>query len=190
MSLNTRLALVALVALGLAPLWLPLLPFVWIWRRADRRRGRSAGFQALGWQQARTLAAHAEATMPQPPSSSFDDVARAADAYLAAVDSPRHWRTMLLVTMLEFAPLLRGHRPLSRLPVAARRQFLERYMTTTGGLLGIAALARQLVRMGYYTLPDVAAALGFQTMGERALARRSQPRAKTPPAPASQKVAG
>ena len=33
--------------------------------------------------------------------------------------------------------------------------------------LAVPSLARQLVRMGYYTAPDIAAQLGFRTMRDR-----------------------
>ena len=53
------------------------------------------------------------------------------------------------------------------MPLARRRKFVERHLATTKGLLAIPSLARQLVRMGYYTDAGVAASLGFRTMRER-----------------------
>jgi hypothetical protein len=72
-----------------------------------------------------------------------------------------------VLVLLEFSPCLRLQAPLSRLPLAKRRRFLERHLATTKGLLAVPALARQLIRMGYYTDPGIAQRLGFRTMKQR-----------------------
>jgi hypothetical protein len=167
MSLNARIGLAAGIALLLAPLWLPLLPFVLGWHRRQVRRARQQGLRALDASQARTIACIAEATMPIPPPNGWMAVACNVDRYLAAVRSPRRWRTMLLLTLLEWAPLLRLRPPMSLQPTTKRRAFLEAHMATTHGLLAIPALARQLVRMGYYADADIAQRLGFRTMRQR-----------------------
>lgn len=167
MSLNARIALAAAIALLLAPLWLPAVPWLLAWRRRQVLRGRELGYAWLDARQAATIAAHAEATMPPLPSGDWAKVAHNVDRYLAGVQSPRRWRIGALLTLLEFAPLLRRAEPLSRMPVDVRREFLERHMATTRGMLAIPALARQLVRMGYYTDAEVAARLGFLTMSQR-----------------------
>ncbi|MGC6489188.1 MAG: hypothetical protein ACON4Z_16195 [Planctomycetota bacterium] len=167
MSLNGRIALVACVALLAAPVWLPLSPLGFLWWRRLRRDARAQGLQVLNALQARAVVAHAEASLPSPPPGGWFEVARNVDRYLAAVDSPRHWRSHAVLVALELAPLLRLRAPLSKLPLAARRAFLERHLATTRGLLAIPALARQLVRMGYYTDPEVATDLGFRTVRER-----------------------
>lgn len=167
MSLNARVALAAAIALLLAPVWLPALPWLLAWRRRQVQRGRELGYAWLDARQAESIAAYAEATLPPLPSGEWAKVAHNVDRYLAGVHSPRRWRIGALLTLLEFAPLLRRGRPLSRMPVDVRREFLERHMATTRGILAIPALARQLVRMGYYTDPEVAARLGFRTMAQR-----------------------
>ena len=167
MSLNGRIAVVAVFALLAAPLWLPLSPVGYLWWRRLRRQGRERGLHVLNALQANAIAAHAEASLPEPPAAGWPVVARNVDRYLAAIDSPRRWRSLVVLTGLEFAPCLRLQRPLSKLPLARRKKFLERHLTTTSGLLAIAALARQLIRMGYYTNADVAARIGFRTMHER-----------------------
>ena len=186
MSLNGRIALVAIAALLLTPIWLPLLPFGVIWWRSERQRGRAQGLHVLNAVHARAITAHAEATLPQPPERGWSAVAHNVDRYLAATDSPRRWRTLAVLVSLEFCPLLRLRPPLSRLPIAARRQFVERHLSTTRGLLAIPALARQLIRMGYYTEPDVAQKLGFLTMRER----RQGPVAAVHAAAAARKAVG
>lgn len=175
MSLNARVAVAAVVALLASPLWLPLTPWLWWSRRRDQRAGIAAGYRTLSARQALTIAAHAEATLPTPPPGGWQQVARNVDAYLAAVRSPRHWRTMVLLTLLEHAPRLRGKAPLSRLPLPQRTTFLERHMATTHGLLAIPALIRQLVRMGYYTDARIAKGLGFVPVAERRVPTRHRP---------------
>ena len=167
MSLNGRIALAAVVAVMVAPLWLPLLPIAWLRWRHLRTRARSMGFLTLNLLQARAIAAHAEASLPEPPPQGWLQVAHNVDRYLAKIDSPRHWRSKAVLVALEYAPLLRLYRPLSMLPLAKRRTFLERHLTTTKGLLAIPALARQLIRMGYYTDATIAHNLGFRTMRQR-----------------------
>lgn len=167
LSLNARIGLAAAGALLAAPLWLPLLPFAVVWWRRDRQNGRDAGLQVLHQSHARAIAAQAEATLPTPPAAGWDAVAANVDRYLAQLRSPRRWRTVAVLTLLEFAPCVALQAPLSRLPVAARRRFLDRHLSTTTGFGAIPSLARQLVRMGYYTDDGVAASLGFRTMRER-----------------------
>lgn len=178
MSLNARIALVALLALAASPLWLPVLPWlVWCWRR-DVRTARANGYRCLSTSMARTLIAHAEVSTPFPPAAGYEQVARNVDAYLAAVRSPRHWRTLVVLLALDFAPWLRGHARLSRLAPLERRRFLDRHMRTTRGLLGIPALARQLVRIGYYGDADVAARIGFVPVGRRGRSASEAPAAR------------
>lgn len=167
MSMNGRIALVAMVALLASPVWLLLSPFLWLWWRRLRSQGRAKGLRVLNMLQARAIVAHAEATLPTPPADGWFAVARNIDRYMATVDSPRLWRSHAVLVALEFAPCLRLGAPLSRLPLAKRRAFLERHLATTKGLLAIPALARQLIRMGYYTDAGIAESLGFRTMRQR-----------------------
>jgi len=167
MSLNGRIALAATVALLASPVWLPLAPPGWLWWRRLRTQARDQGLQALNMLQARAIVAHAEATLPTPPADGWFVVARNIDRYLAKVESPRKWRSHAVLVALEFAPCLRLYAPLSRLPLEKRRLFLERHLATTKGLLAIPALARQLIRMGYYTDAGVAERIGFFTMRQR-----------------------
>jgi len=167
MSLNGRIAWASVVALVTAPVWLLLLPAGILWWRRLRKQARAKGLRTLNMLEARAVVAHAEATLPTPPRGGWFVVARNIDRYLAAVDSPRSWRSHAVLVCLEFAPCLRLRAPLSRLNLADRRNFLERHLATTTGLLAIPALARQLIRMGYYQDAEIAESLGFRTMQQR-----------------------
>ena len=180
MSLNGRIALVAVLALLALPLWLPLLPIGIIWWRRAERQARAAGLLVLNMIQARAVVAHAEASLPTPPHGGWFTVARNVDRYLATVNSPRHWRSHAVLIALEFCPCLRLRAPLSRLPLAKRRAFLERHLATTKGLLAIPALARQLIRMGYYSDPGIAAGLGFRSMQQRRGTTRGHAKSAAP----------
>lgn len=167
MSLNGRIALVAAAALLTCPVWIWCTPVALIRWRQSARAARAAGLHSLTMLQARAIVAHAEASLVTPPPDGWFVVARNVDRYLTAVDSPRHWRSHAVLVALEFAPLLRLQRPLSRLPLDARRAFLSGPLATTRGLLAIPSLARQLIRMGYYADPAVAARIGFRPFTQR-----------------------
>jgi hypothetical protein len=189
MSLNTRIAVASLLALLTMPLWLPLLPFAVWWLRQQSRLGKAAGFACLPRCLADTLAACAAATQATAPPGGWQRVARNVDQYLAAVRSPRHWRTFAMLLLLEFSPCLRLRRPLSRMAPADCRRWIDARLSTTRGLLAVPALARQLVRMGYYADREVAAALSFRRMRERARVARIGQGAAPPARPAA-RVAG
>lgn len=174
MSLNGRIALVAVFALLALPLWLPVSPLVYLWWRKNHKRARERGLRVLNMVQANAIVAHAEASLPIPPDDGWFAVAKNVDRYLALVHSPRHWRSHAVLVALEFAPCLRFQAPLSRLPLPKRRAFLERHLATTKGLLAIPALSRQLIRMGYYTDAGIAQQLGFRTMVQRRSGSRSE----------------
>jgi hypothetical protein len=167
MSLNARIGLLAIAAVATLPLWLWFAPFLLLAGRRSRREGRARGLHVLTANQARTIAAQAEASLPVAPSEGWAVVARNVDRYLAAVDSPRRWRTLALLTLLEWSPLLRLQAPLSRSPVPRRRAFLERHLATTHGLMALPSLARQLVRIGYYADAGISTAIGFRSMAKR-----------------------
>lgn len=173
MSLNTRVGLVLLLVVAAAPLWVPVSPALIWWLARERRAGRALGLTTLPRCLASAVAGYAEATMAEPPPGGWQQVARNVDAYLSAVRSPRHWRTLVMLAMLEFAPLVALQRPLSRMPRERRRRWIERRLATTRGLMAVPSLARQLVRMGYYCDPAVARGLGFVPMGQRARQTRA-----------------
>ncbi|MCA8966570.1 MAG: hypothetical protein H6838_14035 [Planctomycetes bacterium] len=186
LPLNGYLALALIAAVPLAPLWLPLLPLVIWWWRRETRIGRELGYAALPRFAAEAIAAHAEAAFGVAPEGGWTVVARNVDRYLNAVDSPRHWRTFGVLTILAFAPWLRLQPRLAALPLPRRRRFLERHLRTTRGFLLVPSLARQLVRMGYYHDRGIAAALGFRTVNQR----RQEPARAAASAASGAKVAG
>ena len=186
LPLNGYLALALIAAVPLSPVWLPLLPLVIRWWRRETARGRAQGYATLPAFAAEAIAAYAEAAFVTAPTGGWTQVARNVDRYLAAVDSPRHWRTYGVLTVLAFAPWLRLQPRLARLPLPRRRSFLERNLRTTRGFLLVPSLARQLLRMGYYHDRSIAAAIGFRAVSERRLGSRLP----SAPAAAGAQVAG
>ncbi|MBL8748240.1 MAG: hypothetical protein JNK78_03705 [Planctomycetes bacterium] len=190
MSLNTRVGLLLLALLVSSPVWLPLLPFVLFWLSRERRLGRAEGFRTLPRFLARSIEGYAEATLGTPPAGGFATVARNVDGYLVRVRSPRHWRTTMMLALLEFSPWTRLQPRLSRLPLAARRRWIAERLSTTRGLFAVPSLVRQLVRMGYYADPSVGRSCGFRPMRERVRGLPSRARTATYAALARRKVAG
>lgn len=150
-SLNAYLALALLGALLLAPLFLIVGPFLWLWVRSELERRDREGWRVLWPSMARTIQSFAPIVLREEGSDNeWNSVARRVDDYLALVTGNRRWRTLALLFVLEFAPLLRGYAPLSRLSPARRQQFADRHLAAPRGIMRIVALSRQLVRIGFY----------------------------------------
>jgi hypothetical protein len=162
-SLNGYVAIAAVLAVLLSPVLLLLSP-IWVpWLLAQSRRGRGEGYRTLQPWMARTIELYAEAGIRGgPPPGGWQRVARILDDYLASIRSPRAWRPKMVVLLMEIAPLLVLRPRFSRLGAAERRAFLDRHVAGQRGLLRVAALGRQLVRLGYYSDPEVQAAMGFR----------------------------
>ena len=76
-------------------------------RGADRRRGRRRrGRRALLPHAERTLVAYCEAMIRADEPLDFSHVAGRMDFFLSAEDSPRGWRNAMLLTLMEYAPML------------------------------------------------------------------------------------
>lgn len=175
MSLNGRLALVALLALPFSPILLLLSPIV-IWRRIRSLRiARLKGYRQLDMTMVACLSSCADAMIRGSHESADgclsateqDRVVREIDRFLDLGWSARTWRTKALILALEHAPRARFLPPFSRLSVAERRDFVDRHLSTTRGLFGVLSLSRQLVRIGYYCGENVQRALGFVPYAER-----------------------
>jgi hypothetical protein len=79
-----------------------------------------------------------------------EDVADNVEAFLIRGRSKRAWRIRALLHVVEWTPLLRGERPLSRMtPSRRRRLVVERYIDGRG-VWGICAKIRYIVLMGAY----------------------------------------
>lgn len=190
MSLNTRVAVLLASLLVLSPLWLPLSPFAIWWMLRERRLGRAAGMAVLPRCFADAIRAGAEATQSEPPSGGWITVARNVDSYLRSIRSPRHWRTLATLGLLEFSPWLRLRPRLSRMPLQMRRNWIAKRLSTTRGLMAVPALARQLIRMGYYTDCSVARSRGFVPMRQRQRGMPSEARTAEYAAHARKRIAG
>ena len=166
MPLNFYIALAAFAVLLLSPLLLVLSPLIWwLWAR-DRRRGRALGFELMTASMGRTLGRTARAMLR---GAEVDElaVARHADRFLARSKGPRTWRTLGMLIALEYLPLLRLHRPLSRMDDASANRFVDRHLATTRGLFGVISLVRQLVKIGFYGDLSRRGEFGFEPMGSR-----------------------
>jgi hypothetical protein len=101
----------------------------------------------------RTLARVAEALLPEQPSAggpSPEEVADNIEGFLVRGRSRRAWRVRGLLYLVEWSPLIRGQRPLSRMNVSQRRRLLEDRYVDGRGIWGICAKVRFLVVMGAY----------------------------------------
>lgn len=175
MSLNGYLALGFGCAVLLSPVLLPLslLVIVPAWRR-ELRRARAEGIVVLPAFLVDTVVAAAEAMIAdQPPPGSWRQVGLGVDRYLAAIDSPRRWRIVAVLVLLEFAPWLTLQRRLSKLAPAARANFVRRRLARTRGPFAIPGMARQLVRLAYYNDPAVGARIGFTGRKPPSIRRRA-----------------
>ncbi|MBK9387010.1 MAG: hypothetical protein IPN34_19520 [Planctomycetes bacterium] len=154
MPLNAYLALALLAALLLSPLLLLASPFLWFALRRELAQRDAEGWKLLSPRLVRTLRSFAPVVLRGEESAdAWLGVARKIDDYLVLARGPRRWRTLLLLGLLEFAPLLRGYAPLSRLSLERRMRFADRHLAAPRGLMRVFALARQIVRIGHYGRP-------------------------------------
>jgi hypothetical protein len=177
MTLNAYLALAGLAILLLSPLLLVTSPLWLAWVGWQMVRRKRLGYKSLWPFMARTSRLYAQAMIAgDPPGGDWDNVPRNLDRYLAGAVSPRIWRIKLVLTIMELAPLLRFRLPFSLMGEAGRKAFVDRHVTGADGLMRIAAIGRQLIRMGYYATPQVQDEIGFVPMETRAAWKAQQER--------------
>jgi hypothetical protein len=158
--LRTPIAL--LLAAALLPVVLLASPFLLLWARAQWRGRARFGHRVLWPFMRKTLVAYAEAWITmRPPPGGWDAYLANIDRYLAGIDSPRAWLQPVFVGVMEIGPLFTLRRRFSRLSLAARRFLFTRYYLVPGSLLAPLGWSRQIVRMGYHAIPDVASESGF-----------------------------
>jgi hypothetical protein len=80
----------------------------------------------------------------------FERVADNVERFLAIGRSRRAWRVRVLLTLIEFLPLLHGRAVFSALGMAERRAWIEERWIGGGGLASLCARVRWLVLMGAY----------------------------------------
>jgi hypothetical protein len=166
----------------LAPALLALTAPLWIvWGIRQVRRKRREGWRCLFPYTAGTVANYAEAMIRKdPPGGGWLRVSRAVDDWIASTPSGRIWRVHGLILGMELAPLLALRLPFSQLTPEARRTFVDRHLTNPVLFLRLAGTGRQVVRLGYYSMPETHERLGFVPVDERRARPPAAPREDRP----------
>jgi len=131
----------------------------------------------------RTLVRAAEALLEGSAARvEFERVADNVERYLALGRSRTAWRVRVLLTLIEFLPLLHARAPFSTLTLAERRAWIEERWIGRGGPAALCARVRLLVLMGAYgdaravdDLGVVPAVLPGQRQRERMFDRTAVP---------------
>lgn len=124
-----------------------------------------------------TFRAVAETVVPEAASlgpEEWRDLCSVVERALAARPEATRRQVVAFLRLLEILPLVRLRGRFSRMPAERRREELERLersgiLRLRRGVWGI----RTLVFMGYYTRPDVQAALGYRATAGGWSARRA-----------------
>src|SRR3989442_749402 len=119
-------------------------------------------------------------------AAQWDEMAAIVGRAMAARPRAIQRQLALFLILLEWLPLLRYARPLSRLDPARRTKFLDRLqrapmLLLRRGFWGV----RTLVLMGYYGRPAAAAEIGYRADARGWGARRGGPSGPPAPAPAA-----
>ena len=188
MPLNAWLAIGVVMVIIASPLIVLTLPLWGWWLLRQRRLKAERGLVWLLPVMADTASRYGEAMVrgdapvgdaalvDEAPGGDgdWDRIGRNVDRFLAAAPhNPRRWRLPMLLLALEFAPLAVFRPPFSWMGVAARCRFVDRNLSRTTGLFGVFSLARQAVRLAYYSDPSVHRRLGFRPPRLPRRARRS-----------------
>lgn len=123
-----------------------------------------------------TFRAVAETVVPETASlgpEEWREVCAVVERALAARPEQTRGQLVSFLRLVEYLPLVRLRGRFSRLGANERREELERLersatLRVRRGVWGV----RTLVFMGYYTRPDVQAALGYRASAEGWSARR------------------
>ena len=147
---------------------------VWCYLAAEQAR---YGLSYLSPTQFRALVALAEALVygkdeQLPP----EDIARNVDKYLGAFRARMKWLFKLVLTSMQFYPLLTLQPPLTVMEPAERYRFLKRRFYTEISLVpkfwrflvkGMIRVAKQMAYLGYYNDPRTFAAVGYIPFAQR-----------------------
>lgn len=149
---------------------------VWFYREAQAEQ---VDLLYLSPVEYRALSALAEVIVRSGPNHpSADEVARNVDRYLSSFRAKTKWIMKLVLTGMQYYPLLSLHPPLSYLEPGERLMFLRRrfYQEVTLRLIpefwrtivqGMIRMSKQLVYLGYYSDPRTFAAVGYVPFSER-----------------------
>lgn len=145
-SLRNRVIFLFLIPAALfmsPPALLTALIFAGIQQMQMKRSGRGYLWPAA----ARTVARFGRAMYPDVDGEVF---AAQVDRYLCSFESPRKWRLLWALVLLDVAPCLEWKLPFSWLSESERREFCESSMTKSSGMQGVFSRTKQLIRMGRY----------------------------------------
>jgi hypothetical protein len=116
----------------------------------------------------RTLTAAAEAMLRgSPVSIAPEEVAGNVERFLLRGRSQRAWRIRLLLTLIEFTPLLLLRRRFSRLSCDQRVRLIEERYVHGRYLWALCAKVKHLVYLGAYGGPAGERAVGFVPVSMR-----------------------
>jgi hypothetical protein len=121
----------------------------------------------------RTLARIAEVLLPGGALDDADgavspeEVAENVEGFLVRGRSKRAWRVRGLLYLVEWSPLIRGQRRLSRMTLRQRRRLVEDRYVDGHGIWGICAKIRFLVIMGAYGDARAHAAASYVPVSKR-----------------------
>jgi len=164
----------------LAPVFIALTGPLWIFWAIKQLQGKRRG----GWRwlipyTAGTVANYAEAMIRKDaPAGDWLRVSRAIDDWIATTPSGRIWRVHGLIVFMELVPLLALRPPFSLMSPRSRHAFVDRHLTNPVLFLRLAGTGRQIVRLGYYSIPETHERLGFVPVDDRRRRARAARRAE------------
>lgn len=104
-----------------------------------------------------------------------EDVADNVERFLIRGRSKRAWRVRGLLQLVEWTPLLRGERPLSRMTLDRRRRLVKARYIDGRGVWGICAKVRYLVLMGAYGDARLHATMSYVPVSQRVRFAHARP---------------
>ncbi len=131
---------------------------------------------ALAVAERETLLRMAEVLLEDCPNTiPRSEVVDHLDRFLVKGKSKRAWRCRLLLTLVEYAPLVAYGRPVRRMSLEQRRRFVREKLMAGGFPWSTCAKVRYLAYAGAYGHPAANAATGFVPFADRNRAETQPP---------------